>query len=207
MSLPVAWGSRTNGSAPENAVKSERPGDWTHATIQRKYRPEDLEVPGETGAPLGWGKRSNTKTIEELAQSTSAAVVAVAEVHERHSAPSSIFRGTEGPNAPQAAASAHTAPSSSSSHAPAPPLTPAPAPAFPAAPAPSVDLGAALLAVQERQEQQHNLLTMLAGVVIKMDARMGAMEAALRSLESGQGRLLSAIEETQGRKAAGQGSV
>lgn len=89
-SLPVAWGSRTNGSAPEFAIKNERPGDWSVHNIVSKYGKDDLE--NEDNAPLGWSKRSNAKTLLELSQSTSAAVIAVAEVHDTKN--TSIFPET-----------------------------------------------------------------------------------------------------------------
>ena len=88
--LPVAWGSRTNGCAPELSVKSERPGDWTAHTLASKYKVSEIEEEG-SDAPLGWGKRNNTKSLEELSQSTSATVVAVAEVHDKHASASSLF--------------------------------------------------------------------------------------------------------------------
>lgn len=83
MSLPVAWGNRTNSSAPESSLKAERPGEWTAFTLARKYGVEELEVASTMDAPLGWGTRSNTKTLEELSRSNSATVIAVAETHEK----------------------------------------------------------------------------------------------------------------------------
>lgn len=199
MSLPVAWSSRTNSSAPENAVKSERPGDWTHATITSKYRIEDLEQ-GE-GAPLGWGKRANTKTLEELSLSPSASTVAVAEVHVTRAAPGSIFREPQA--AREATLAARTAaPTATSTLTSASASAPA---AYHSSPAPSSVGGEALAevramaqsiaALQQALERQaeaqavagdasHNLLTALAGAVLRLDVRLGGIEAKLGGIEA-----------------------
>lgn len=148
MSLPVAWGNRTNSSAPESSLKAERPGEWTAFTLARKYGVVELEDASTGDAPLGWDARSNTKTLEELSQSTSATVIAVAETHEKSRAdPGGIFgqppllnktfvTNAEQPNA-------------------------------------VTELAAE---VKQQLESMQSMMTLMSGVLLKMDAKLSALE-------------------------------
>jgi hypothetical protein len=150
MSLPIAWGNRTNSSAPESSLKAERPGEWTAFTLARKYGVVELEDASTGDAPLGWGARSNTKTLEELSQSTSATVIAVAETHEKSRAdPGGIFGQ--------------------------PPLLNKITTFVTNAEQPNAGTEVAA-EVKQQLESMQSMMTLMSGVLLKMDAKLSALE-------------------------------
>lgn len=173
--LPFGWGTRHNQMHPDAAVKDERAGDWRQFTIPMKYA---TEVAND-GYPVGWSNRHNTKSLEELATSSSASVVAVAEVHLKPSdtAPISFI-------APGAKIKASSGASQTSAPAPAP--SPAPAPA-PLQPEPE----------SEPEPQSQPLLMMLSAAVLKMDSRIQGLEANVATLLRQQERILQMLEKQQ----------
>ena len=163
MSLPEGWGARTNASAPEGAVQIERPADWTAHTLLAKYDPAVLDEGPGSAVPLGWSKRSAHKTLVELSQSTSATVIAVAEVHDKAMSPEgSIFQTSVQTLATQLEANKpRTAGPSAAAAAPA------------AAAAESAEERAALKATLDNTQQ---MISLLANLVIKMDAKLNEID-------------------------------
>ena len=95
-SLPIGWGQRGNASDPN--VKGERPGDWREMDLASKYKRDGMEDKEARGSkvPLGFGSRSNMKTLEELSLSGSASEVAVAEVNLKNMPRSGLTSGDLG---------------------------------------------------------------------------------------------------------------
>ena len=157
MSLPEGWGARTNASATEGAVQIERPADWTAHTLLAKYDPAVLDEGPGSAVPLGWSKRSAHKTLVELSQSTSATVIAVAEVHDKAMSPEgSIFQTSVQTLATQLEANK--------------PRTAGPSAA---AAAESAEERAALKATLDNTQQ---MISLLANLVIKMDAKLNEID-------------------------------
>jgi len=167
--LPVGWVTRTNSSAPEGYVKAERPADWTALSIHTKYDMAALvDSSGRDTTPLGWGKRTNASTLEELSQSTSAAVIAVAEVHNKAAVPDGIFEGTSAtPLARALETETETKWRSSEKR--------------------ETRDSDEKEALKAQLDQMQQMLTLLSTVVVKMDAK-------LNSLEAQQQQILAAIQ-------------
>ena len=142
--LPEGWVGRTNASAPEGYVKAERPADWSLLNIEAKYDPSALGG-DDGGVPIGWGKRGNASTLDELAQSTSAATIAVAEVHDSAKPHDGLF----------ASASLRSFAGALENK--------------------SETTESQLRAITAQLESMHNVLSTLSGVVIRMDNKISEL--------------------------------
>lgn len=169
-SLPIGWGQRGNASDPD--VKSERPGDWREMDLASKYKRDGVEEGDEGGkVPLGFGSRSNMKTLEELSLSGSASEVAVAEVNLKNMPKSGLTYGDleyVKPYSPVYTSSetSRTAPAAAPAPVPASASAPAPTPTPPVADSSSLLIQAVLQMDSRMKEMQ-----------MTMDSRMQGLES------------------------------
>lgn len=172
MDLPVGWGSRINSLDPEQAIQGQRLGDWRQAAMASKFKAANLGGADEGGVPLGFGTRSNTKTLEELSLSRNATEVCVAEV---------------GMNSHDNKLLGIVKPYSREEEAAKKAQVPAP----PAAVVESVALPPSAPASVSVPDQT---TVMMAQLLVQMDARMKAMEDRLMEVCSKQDKILAALE-------------
>lgn len=201
-SLPLGWGQRANASDPDaQSMQIERPGDWRELDLASKYKRdgEKYREGDENGkVPLGFGNRSNTKTLEELSLSASASEVAIAEVNLKGMQKKAEVTGTgtggTGDLGYVKPYNPYAAPKSSQSSALLAPTSATPTPAEAVSPAAA--------SVQQSGAPPSNLLIQavlqmdarMKSMEMQMDTRMSAMESNLYSILDRQEKTLAALE-------------
>ena len=197
--MPLGWGQRANASDPDaQSMQIERPGDWRELDLASKYKRDGQKYRegDENGkVPLGFGNRSNTKTLEELSLSASASEVAIAEVNLKGMQKAEVTGGT-GDLGYVKPYNPYAAPELSQSSALLAPTSATPTLAEAVSPAASVQQAGqsgappSNLLIQAVLQMDARMKSM----EMQIDTRMSAMESNLYSILDRQEKTLAALE-------------